>query len=70
MKLGIDFQSYVYLVCQYAYLEYDFGINSKFALFHLNEEIVEHLGASWVSCVSVPNSANFLAKKIKEDMNL
>jgi len=68
MKLGLDFQDYVQLVCQYAYLEYDFGINSNFAIFQLNQEIIEYLGSCWISCVSIPNASNYLAKKIKQDM--
>ena len=69
MKLGIDFQSYVQLVCQYAFLEYDFGIESNFALFQLSQEAVEYLGACWISCVSVPDASNYIASKIKQDMS-
>lgn len=67
-KTGLDFNLYVMLVCKYAYQEYEFGINSPAALFHLNQEAIDHLNACWISCVPVPNAANFIARKVQESI--
>jgi hypothetical protein len=62
----LTFNRYVMAVCKYAYLEYDFGLNNKSALFQLNREAIDHLGECWTSFVSIPDAANYVAKKMKE----
>jgi len=65
MKTTLDFASYIQLACQYAYMEYDFGVESEYALFQLDEWTIEMLGLCWVSRVSVPDAANLVAYRIK-----
>jgi hypothetical protein len=65
MKTTLDFASYVQLACQYAYMEYDFGVDAEYALFQLDEWTVEMLGLCWVSKVSVPDAANLVAYRVK-----
>jgi hypothetical protein len=62
----LAFNRYVMAVCKYAYLEYDFGVKTKAAVFNLNQEAVEYLGVCWSSFVSIPDAANYVAKKMKE----
>jgi hypothetical protein len=64
--MGIDFNMYVMLTCQYAFREYDLGIKTSAALFHLTQEAIDYLGTCWMTCAPVPNAANFIAQKIKE----
>lgn len=66
MKTSLDFASYVQLACQYAYMEYDFGVETEFAVFQLDEYTVEMLGLCWVSRVSVPDAANLVAHRVKD----
>jgi hypothetical protein len=61
----LDFADYVHLACQYAYMEYDFGIDTEFAVFQLDEYTVEMLGLCWVSRVSVPDAAHLIAMRSK-----
>ena len=61
----LDFADYVHLACQYAYMEYDFGIETEFAVFQLDEYTVEMLGLCWVSRVSVPDAAHLIAMRAK-----
>jgi hypothetical protein len=63
----LDFNAYVILACKYAYLEYEFGINSPAALFYLNQKTVDYLKECWISCVPIPNAANFVAQMIKKE---
>jgi hypothetical protein len=65
MKTTLDFASYIQLACQYAYMEYDFGVDSEYALFQLDEWTLEMLGLCWVSRVSVPDAANLVAHRVK-----
>lgn len=65
MKTTLDFASYVHLSCQYAFLEYDFGIDGDYALFQLDDYTVEMLGLCWVSGVSVPDAANLVASRVR-----
>jgi hypothetical protein len=65
MKTRLDFADYIQLSCQYAYMEYDFGIQTEFALFQLDEYTVEMLGLCWVSWVSVPDAANLIASRVR-----
>ena len=64
---GLDFNRYVMMACRYAYLEYDFGISSPAALFYLDKNAIDHLNACWLSCVSIPDAANFIARMTKKD---
>lgn len=66
MKTTLDFASYVHLACQYAFLEYDFGVEGEYALFQLDEFTVEMLGLCWVSGVSVPDAANLVASRTRK----
>lgn len=66
-KAGLDFKKYVMLTCQYAYLEYDFGIDSPAALFYLNQDAIDHLNTCWISCVPIPNAANYISKIAAND---
>lgn len=66
-ETGLDFNEYVLLACKYAYLEYEFGLDSNAALFYLGKEAIEHLNACWMSCVPIPNAANSIAKMIKKE---
>lgn len=61
----LDFEKYVHAACQYAYMEYDFGIESDYALISLDEYTVEMLGLCWVSRVSIPDAANLVAHRVK-----
>lgn len=61
----LDFERYVNLACQYSYMEYDFGIDSEYAIFQLDEFTVEMLGLCWVSKVSVPDAAHLVAMRAK-----
>lgn len=65
MKTTLDFASYVQMACQYAYMEYDFGVDSEYAVFQLDEWTVEMLGLCWVSRVSVPDAGNLVAMRVK-----
>jgi hypothetical protein len=65
MKTTLDFASYIQLACQYAYMEYDFGIETEYAVFQLDEYTLEMLGLCWVSSVSVPDAANLIASRTK-----
>ena len=65
MQASLTFNRYVMAVCKYAYLEYDFGIQSNAAVFQLDQSTVEHLGFCWSSCVPIPDAANYVARKIK-----
>lgn len=64
----LDFADYVQLACQYAYMEYDFGIDSEYAVFKLDEYTVEMLGLCWVSRISVPDAANLVAHRAKASL--
>jgi hypothetical protein len=66
-KVGKEFNEYVQLACQYAFMEYDLGIQTPVALFYLNETMIETLGACWMSCVSIPDAANMIATQIQFD---
>jgi len=61
----LEFADYVQLACQYAYMEYDFGIDSQYAIMQLDEYTVEMLGLCWVSRVSVPDAAHLISKRYK-----
>ena len=61
----LDFEKYVGFACQYAYMEYDFGIESQYAIIQLDEYTVEMLGLCWVSNVSVPDAAHLVAERAK-----
>lgn len=61
----LDFADYVHLACQYAYMEYDFGFQSEFAVFKLDEYTVEMLGLCWVSNITVPDAANLIASRAR-----
>lgn len=61
----LDFEKYVHSACQYAYIEYDLGVKSAYALISLDEHTVEMLGLCWVSRVSVPDAANLIAYRVK-----
>lgn len=65
MSVALDFATYIRLACQYAYMEYDFGVETEYALFELDEFTVEMLGLCWVSRVSVPDAANLVAHRVK-----
>lgn len=65
MKTTLDFASYVQLACQYAYMEYEFGVNTEYAVFQLDEYTIEMLGLCWVSGVGVPDAANLVAERVK-----
>ncbi len=65
MKTGIEFNEYVQRACQYAYLEYDLGVESEFALFYLSAEAVEGLESCWKNLVSIPDAGHFVAKMVK-----
>lgn len=64
-EIKLDFEGYVNLACQYAYMEYDFGIESEYAIFQLDEFTIEMLGLCWVSKVSVPDAAHLVAIRAK-----
>lgn len=66
MKTRLDFAEYLNRACQYAYMEYDFGIQTESALFQLDEYMIEMLGLCWVSWVSVPDAANLIASRTKK----
>lgn len=66
MKTRLEFAEYVNRACQYAYMEYDFGIQTESALFQLDEYMIEMLGLCWVSWVSVPDAANLIASRTKK----
>jgi hypothetical protein len=61
----LDFAEYVQRACQYAYMEYDFGVDSQYAIMQLDEYTVEMLGLCWVSRVSVPDAAHLIAERAK-----
>lgn len=61
----LDFEQYVHMACQYAFLEYDFGVQSEMAIFKLDEYTVEMLGLCWVSGVSVPDAAHLISARSK-----
>ena len=61
----LDFERYVGLACQYAYMEYDLGVDTEYAIIQLDEYTVEMLGLCWVSRVSVPDAANLVAERAK-----
>ena len=62
----MEFAEYVNRACQYAYMEYDFGVQTESALFQLDEYMIEMLGLCWVSWVSVPDAANLIASRTKK----
>lgn len=64
----LDFQTYVALACQYAFMEYELGIESDFALIQIDMDTLEWLGLSWASHVSAPDAARTIARKIQERM--
>jgi hypothetical protein len=66
-ETGLDFNKYVLLTCKYAYLEYEFGIDSPAALFYLNQNAIDHLNACWLSCVPIPDAANSIAKMVQKE---
>jgi len=66
-ETGLSFNKYVMLACKYAYLEYEFGIDSNAALFYLNQEAIDHLEACWLSCVPIPDAAHSIAKMVKKE---
>lgn len=66
-KTGKEFNEYVQLACKYAMLEYDLGLKTDVALFFLNQNMIDMLGACWISCVSVPDAANMIATTIQFD---
>lgn len=66
-KIGKEFNEYVELACRYAMLEYDLGLNTPVALFFLDQNMVDMLGACWISCVSIPDAANMIATTIQFD---
>lgn len=61
-----DFQTYVILACQYAFMEYDLGIKSNFALIQLDMGTLEELGSYWVHFLSIPDAAHLVARKLQE----
>jgi hypothetical protein len=61
----LDFAEYVQRACQYAYMEYDFGVDSQYAIMQLDEYTVEMLGLCWVSSVCVPDAAHLIAERAK-----
>jgi hypothetical protein len=61
----LDFAEYVQRACQYSYMEYDFGVESQYAIMQLDEYTVEMLGLCWVSNVSVPDAAHLIAERSK-----
>jgi hypothetical protein len=61
----LNFANYVSNACQYAYMEYEFGLDTEYAVFQLDEYTVEMLGLCWVSGVSVPDAANLIATRAK-----
>jgi hypothetical protein len=65
-ETSADFQTYLILACQYAFLEYELGIGSNFALIQLDMETVEELGTCWVHHISVPDAGRVVAKKIQK----
>lgn len=65
MKTRLEFADYVFFACQYAYMEYDFGVQTEFALFQLDEYMIEMLGLCWVSFVSVPDAGNLIASRVR-----
>jgi hypothetical protein len=64
-EIKLDFETYVGLACQYAYMEYDFGVDSQYAIMQLDEYTVEMLGLCWVSRVSVPDAAHLIAERAR-----
>jgi len=66
-ETSLDFKNYLMVACKYAYLEYEFGIDSPAALFYLNQEAINHLSECWLSYVSIPDAANFIAQMVKKD---
>ena len=67
MKTTLDFASYVQLACQYAYMEYEFGVSTEFAVFQIDEYTIEMLGLCWASGVSVPDAAHLVASRVRQD---
>jgi len=61
----LHFANYVSNACQYAYMEYEFGVDTEYAVFQLDEFTLEMLGLCWVSGVSVPDAANLIATRAK-----
>lgn len=64
----LDFQKYVSVVCQYAFMEYDLGVETEFAIIQVDMNTLEWLGLCWVSNISSPDAARTLARKIQERM--
>lgn len=64
----LDFQMYVNAVCQYAFMEYDLGVKTEFAIIQVDMDTLEWLGLCWVSNVSYPDAARIIARKIQEHM--
>lgn len=60
------FADYVRNACQYAYMEYDFGVETEYALFQIDEYTLEMLGLCWVSNVSVPDAGHLIATRVKK----
>jgi hypothetical protein len=66
MKATLNFTSYIQLACQYAYMEYDFGVNTERAVFQLDEYTLEMLGLCWATSTSVPDAAHLIASRSKK----
>lgn len=62
----VSFNKYLILACHYAFMEYDLGIDTERPFFQMDEWMVEMLGSCWVSCISVPDAARMIARKIQE----
>ncbi len=62
----LDFQTYIILACQYAFMEYELGVEGNFALIQLDMNTVEELGSCWVHYVSVPDAARVVARNIQK----
>lgn len=62
----LDFQTYIILACQYAFMEYELGVEGNFALIQLDMNTVEELGSCWAHCVSVPDAARVVVRNIQK----
>lgn len=62
---GLTFGDYLIRAFEYAFMEYDFG-NGGF--FQMTPAMMEHVGTCWMTCVSIPDTAHYIAKNLKENI--
>ena len=62
---GITFGDYLTLAFEYAFMEYDF---EKGGFFMMTPEMMEHVGTCWMTCVAIPDVANYIATHLKENV--